>query len=219
MTWLIVVLLAVFAFAGGALAFRLDKALWTTLGAALVFGLAGYAVQASPDLASAPKSAAERGVNEEFDIVEVRREFVAESEHSPQPFLLTADAMARRGQYVEAAEFLSGLAAQNPQDFEVWLALANTLVEHAEGQLTAPALYAYRQAAALRPENLAPGYFIGASLIRQGRVPEAREAWRETLENAPEDAEGRDAMQLRLERLDQLLGGEALMSPPEAEAQ
>ena len=205
MIWLLTLLLAVLAAVGAAWAFRLDRNLWTTLGAALAFGLAGYALQASPDLPSAPKSAERRGIEETFDIVEARREFVAEQEQSPQPFLLTADAMARRGNYVQASEFLSNLAAQHPQDFEIWLALGNTLVEHADGQLTAPALYAYRQASALRPDHPAPGYFIGVSLIRQGRIEEGRAAWRETLENAPDDAEGLTGLRQRLESLDALI--------------
>ncbi len=142
----------------------------------------------------------------EFDIVAQRREFIADAERSRAELLITADAMARRGRSIEASQLLSGITSENPQDFEAWLALGNTLVDHADGALTAPALYAYRQAATLAPQHPGPGYFFGVALIRQGRLPEAREIWSETLANAPEGAAGREALAERLARLDGLLG-------------
>ncbi len=206
MTWVAAVLLALLAFAIAAAVFRVGKPLWTSLAAALAFGLAGYALQASPNLPSAPKEArAEQAVGE-FDIVEARREFIAVRERSSASNLITADAYARRGRYVEAAQLLAGLTSANPQDFEAWVAQGNALVEHADGALTAPALYAYRQAAELKPAHIAPGYFLGVALIRQGRLMEARQIWMETLANAGEDAEGRAGLEERLARLDGMLG-------------
>ena len=206
MTWLVVVLLAGVAFAIAVLIFRLERALWTSLAAALTFGLAGYAWQASPDLHSAPKAAEGAADQGEFDIVAQRREFVAEGERSRAQALFQADAMARRGRYIEASEFLSGITNANPRDFESWLALGNVLVEHADGTLTAPALYAYRQAATLRPSHPGPGYFLGVALIRQGRFMEARGIWAEALANAPDDAAGKIGLEERLNRLDAMLG-------------
>jgi len=222
MTWLSVILLALAAFAIAVLIFRLERALWTSLAAALMFGLAGYAWQANPDLAAAPKSA-ETGDNQsEFDIVEQRQEFIGENERSRSNGLITADAMARRGRYIEASQFLSGVTNENPRDLEAWLALGNVLVEHADGALTAPALYAYRQAATLAPAHPGAGYFLGVSLIRQGRFMEARGIWAEALANAPEDAAGRPGLEERLSRLDGMLGAmgemQATQGPPAAAA-
>ena len=73
---------------------------------------------------------------------------------------------------------------------EVWLALGNALVEHAEGQLTQPALFAYRRADQADPDGLGVGYFTGLAYIRQGRLPEALQLWRETLADAAPDAPG-----------------------------
>lgn len=206
MTWISVVVLALVAFAIAAVVFRLDRKLWTSLGAALVFGLAGYAWQANPGLASAPKSAESGPGESDFDIVEQRREFIADNERSRANALITADAMARRGRYIEASEFLSGVTNENPRDLEAWLALGNVLVEHSDGVLTAPALYAYRQAATLAPAHPGAGYFLGVALIRQGRFMEARGIWAEALANAPEDAAGRAGLEERLSRLDGMLG-------------
>lgn len=205
MTWLLAIVLAIAAFAAAVVLFRLDRSLWAMLGAVLVFGLAGYAVQASPDLSSAPKNADQNAMQDRLDVVEARRAFIGGDERSYANFLVTSDAMARRGRFADAAEWVSGATREDPQDFEAWLALGIALVEHADGQLTAPALYAFNRADAIEPDHPGPGYFIGVSLLRQGRLLDAREAWAEALANAPEDAAGRDELAARLQGLDAVI--------------
>ncbi len=214
MTWIAVIGLAIVTFAIAAFGFRLAKGLWTSLAAALGFGLAGYALQASPELPSAPKAAVEAASEQEFDVVEARREFVSQGDRSASEMLVVSDAMARRGRYAEAAQMLEGVTRQDPQDFEAWLAQAIALTEHADGALSQASLYAFQRASAVKPDNLAPGYFLGVSLVRQGRLMEARQVWRETLEGAPEDAEGRAGMEDRLARLDAMLGAMQAGQPP-----
>ncbi|WAT18637.1 cytochrome C biosynthesis protein [Aurantiacibacter sp. MUD11] len=216
MTWLAVIALALVAFALAAFGFGLARNLWTSLLAALGFGLAGYALQASPDLPAAPKSADEAQQEQAFDVVAARREFVPQRDWSPSQFMVTSDAMARRGRYEEAARMLAGVTRENPQDFEAWLAQGIALTEHADGYLTQAALYAYQRAATVKPDSLAPGYFLGVSLVQQGRLMEARQVWRETLESGPEDAEGRAGLEERLSRLDGMLG--AMNAAAQAEA-
>ena len=205
MTWIAVIALALIAFGVAALGFGLARGLWTSLAAALGFGLAGYALQASPDMPSSPTSAAVEMGQQDFDIVDARREFVAQADRSGSNVLITSDAWARRGRYAEAAQMLAGVTRQDPDDFEAWLAQGIALTEHADGALTQPAIFAFQRASNLKPANLAPGYFLGLSLVRQGRLVGAHEAWRETLDNAPADAEGRAGMEERLARLDMLL--------------
>lgn len=214
MTWIAVILLALLAFAIAAVAFKLEKGLWTSLAAALGFGLAGYALQASPDMPSAPKSASARAAELEYDVVEARREFVAQRDWSQNRLLVTSDAMARLGRFEEAAQLLAGDSDRDRRDFEVWLAQGIALIEHADGSLTQASLYALQQAANAKPDSLAPGYFLGVALIRQGRLMEARQIWRETLENGPEDAEGRAGLEDRLARLDGMLGAMSQGQPP-----
>ncbi len=220
MTWIAVIGLAIVAFAVAAFGFRLAKGLWTSLAAAIGFGLAGYALQASPDLPAAPKSAAAAEGEQMFNVVEARREFVAQGDRSGSDMMVVSDAMARRGRYAEAAQMLEGVTRENPQDFEAWLAQAIALTEHAAGTLSQASLYAFQQAAAVKPDSLAPGYFLGVSLVQQGRLMEARQVWRETLDGAPEDAEGRAGMEDRLARLDAMLGAmqagqQPMGTPPE----
>lgn len=212
MTWLIAVLAAAAAFALAVLVFRLPRGTWTSLAAAPVFGLAGYTLQASPAIPGAPKDAVAETYTDEWEMVPSRQLLVAGDGKSTDPTMITADAFARQGQFEDAAAFYRTIAVRNPQDFEAWLALGNALVEQADGQLTQASVYAYRQANLLRPDSPAPGYFLGLSLVRQGRMMEARGVWREALDGmaaAPADGSGNDSarafMADRVDRLDSML--------------
>ena len=88
---------------------------------------------------------------------------------------------------------------------EARLALANAILEHADGQLTPAAMYAYEQAARADPGEPGPGFFLGVAMIRNGRLPQARELWADMLTKAPADAPWREGLEDRLSRLDSLI--------------
>ncbi|QPC99712.1 tetratricopeptide repeat protein [Qipengyuania soli] len=206
MTWLPIIALAALTFGIAVYALKLPRSLWMLFAAALLFGLAGYAMQGSPDLASAPAAGPSAQQSETGELlVEARREFYPDTA-LPSRFVVTADAFARRGQFEHAANFLRNAVSENPRDGEAWLALGNALVEHANGQLTAAALYAYSQAEEVQPGNPAPTYFLGLALLRAGQPGQTRALWSELLEEAPADAAWRPALEMRLQRLDALLG-------------
>lgn len=219
MIWLAVIGLALGAFAVGAFALGLARGLWTSMLATLALGLAGYGLQSRGDLAAAP--AAGRGVAEGalFDLAEARHELVAPADRSRSDLMMLADGMARQGRYADAIALLGGATAADPGDFEAWLAKGNALVEHTQGVLTPAALYAYREAARLRPEHIAPNYFLGVALIRQGRLIEAYEIWRDALQQAGPDAAGRAALAERVMRLETMLGMMASMTEGAAAAE
>jgi cytochrome c-type biogenesis protein CcmH len=217
MGWLLIVLLALAAFALAAWAFHLERRLWTTLLAALALGLVGYATQARPDLPSAPHRAAAAGGEMQWGSVEARKEMISARYRSSSNRMIIADALTRQGQFGNAATLLRGTVAENPRDGEAWVALGNALVEHAEGSLTPAALYAFRQAAVAAPQSAAPGYFLGLALVRQGRIPEAREVWQATLARAGGDDEPGALLAERAARLDTLLAqAGALPAAPSA---
>ena len=213
MTWLLAIALALGAFALGAFALGVARQGWTTFAAALALGLAGYALQASPDVPGAPAAGPQASGETDWAFVDARREMVATADRSTGQRMIVADALARQGQYANAAAMLRAAVSENPRDGEAWLALGNALVEHADGALTQPALLAYRRAAELSPGSAGPGYFLGFALIRQGRLMEARNVWASTLETASEDAAGRAALEERLARLDQLIAGAGAVPP------
>lgn len=205
MTWIAAIALALAAFAVAALVLRLPRVTWTALLAALALGLAGYAWQASPDQPGAPKPMRAAAAQGEWPLVEERKALIDPGRASNSPLVLTADGYARRGRFEESAALLRSALQRQPTDAEAWLALANVLVEHADGNLTRPALLAFRRAAEADPRSVAPGYFLGVALLRQGRFGEGREVWQRTLQEAPADAFGRARMQDRADGLDRLL--------------
>jgi len=226
---LIALIVAVAAFALAVALFRLPRAHWASLVTALVFGLAGYTLQASPAMPGAPKAAVAESYTDEWEILPARQLLVTADDKSRDPAMVTADAFARRGQFIDAAGFLRGMLDREPRDFEAWVALGNALTEQADGQLTQASVFAFRQANQLRPTSAAPGYFLGLSLIRQGRMMEARSVWRETLTGmgpttptatAGEDDQARAFMTDRIERLETMLqqmGAVPEAAPPAAQ--
>jgi cytochrome c-type biogenesis protein CcmH len=197
------ILLAATAFAVAAFALRLPRAGWTLFAAALLFGLAGYALQGSPGQAGAPKSLAAEMGGEGEALVDARRAIYGPA--PPSRFVTVADGFARRGQFADAAGILRSSLAGSPDDPEAWLALANALTEHAGGQLTPAAMFAYERAERAEPGNPGPGFFLGVALIRSGRLQQARALWAGMLADAPADATWRPGLAERLERLDILI--------------
>ena len=204
MIWLPLIALALFAFLMAVFVIKLPRSAWALFGAALLFGLAGYALQGSPGLGGSPKIAQSQSNAGNLALVDARRQMF-NPDRAPSRYVTVADGFARRGQFQDAAGILSGAVSQNSNDGEAWLALANALVEHADGSLTPAALYAYGQAQTVLPGHPGPSYFLGVSLIRSGRPLEARQLWADTLERAPADAPWRPQMEERLSRLDELL--------------
>lgn len=212
MSWIAVIALAVLSFLAAVFLLKVNRSGWSLLGAALLFGLSGYGLQGSPAMQAAPGTTrAQQGLDGEL-LVSSRRDFF-DATQLPSRWILTGDGFARRGDYMKAAGFYRSATQENPADTEAWLALGIALVEHAEGNLTPPALNAFQRAQALDETNGGARYFLGLSWLRAEQVGRTVELWAEALEAAPEDAPWRDTLALRLMRLQQLLG----MSAPAAD--
>ncbi|WEK46757.1 MAG: cytochrome C biosynthesis protein [Candidatus Andeanibacterium colombiense] len=205
MSFVFAILLAAASFAAIAFVFRLPRNAWTLVLTALVLGLAGYASQASPDLAGAPGHPPKDDTEVDWAVIDMRKGLVPPNLHSTAPLLVTADALARRGQYADAGVLLRGIVHENPNDSEAWLALGNALTFQADGVMTRAALLAYRRSEALAPNSGAPAFFVGWAMIRQGKLLEGRQVWADKLKQMPADAPGRDELAKRLANFDQIL--------------
>lgn len=205
MSWVPILALAVLVFIAAAFFLKLPKAGWTTFGAALLFGLAGYALQGEPGKPAAPKDRVAEIQQSNFALIEARRSLFGADQPSAR-WVTVADGFTRKGQFADAADLLRNAVAENPRDAEAWVALGNVLIEHADGMLTPAALYAYERAERIDPGNPAAAYFTGFALLRAGQPGQTRAIWADILENAPEDAPWREELAGQLERLDQMLG-------------
>lgn len=212
MIWLPILLLAIIAFAIAAFVLRLPRRGWTMLGAVLMFGLAGYAMQGHPGQAGAPKQAAQDVAQSGEVIVAVRRALFDPTQPPPR-YLMVSDGFARRGRFDEAAGLLRGGLRDNPNDTEGWLALANALVEHAQGQVTPAAQLAFERAEATMPAHPGPAYFLGIAYLRSGKPKEARDVWAQLLEKTPADAPWRADLKARIDQLDAALASIATPAP------
>ena len=205
MSWIVVIGLAALAFAAAAGPLKVPRSGWEAIGAALLLGIAGYALQGRPQQRGAPKPASERVMGDGAALVAARQELRSTTGSGANSWLVIGDALARNGRYADAARILQGAVRQNPADPDGWLALGNALVGHAEGTLSPAALYAYRRAAAADPEHPGPPFFLGLALAQTGRLGEARAMWAELLARSPKDAPWRADLALRLDRLDQFI--------------
>ena len=204
MSWVVTIALAVLSFGIIAFLLKAPRSGWEAIGAALLVGVAGYALQGRPDLPSAPKQPVESAAGNAAALVEARKaldgQIAARGQSSN--WIVVSDALARHGQYADAAGILIGALEQNPKNSDAWLALGNALVGHAEGSLSPASLYAYRRAAQAAPDAPGPPFFLGLALAESGRLAEARQLWADLLARSPADAPWRPDLERRIARLD-----------------
>lgn len=200
MTWLLIGLLTLAAFVLTHRLVKPPRSGAAAIGAALLAGIAGYAAQSHPGLPGSPTAARETMTGDAEGIA--ARQKLSATPAGGDKRMIIADAMARRGHYADAATVLRGVVASNPKDATGWLALANTLVSHADGRLSPAAIFAFRRAEAAQPENPGPPFFLGMALAQSGRLKEARAVWVDLLERSPADAPWRGDLTARLQELD-----------------
>ncbi|RVQ65316.1 tetratricopeptide repeat protein [Croceicoccus ponticola] len=205
MGWIIVLALAAITFAGMAFVLKLPRGGREFAGAALMLGLAGYALQGHPQMRGSPTVPRENAESGQAALIEARKA-MGDQYGRGQSYLITADAFVRAGQFGAAAGMLRGAIHENPDDPDVWVALGNALVGHANGIITPAALYAFDNAAAIAPEHLGPPFFKGLALAQSGQFEEARAMWQGLLDRPGDtNAPWRADLTERLARLDAII--------------
>ncbi|MFM5884512.1 MAG: tetratricopeptide repeat protein [Novosphingobium sp.] len=214
MTWVAVLALAGLAFAVIAFVLKAPRAGWEAVGAALMFGAAGFAWQGQPALPGAPKAPVEASRPDGAALVAARKQLSAQGDDQPNSWAIIADAMARNGSYADAAGVLLGAVRKEPGNADAWLAMANDLVAHANGALTPAAHYAYDRAAKADPAHPGPAFFMGLALATNGKLDEGRDTWAALLARAPKDAPWRGDLEQRLARLDAFIAAQRSQPAP-----
>lgn len=214
MTWVVILLLAGAAFAVMAVVLKMPRAGWEITGAALLFGISGYALQGHPGLAGAPKQALEDKKVADAELLK-ERAAMGDRFGKGQSWLVLADGLSRQGQYGAAATVLGKAVEKEPGDADLWVALGNALVGHSDGLITPAAQFAFQKAATISPEHPGPPFFMGLALAQSGRLADARAIWAELLRRSPADAPYRQDLESRLQRIDSMLAaaGQAPAGP------
>jgi cytochrome c-type biogenesis protein CcmH/NrfG len=76
---------------------------------------------------------------------------------------------------------LQGQLEQSPRDMDLWLGLADALIQHANGLLTPSAEMAFNRAAQVAPDHPAPRFFYGLGVARMGQFDAAEQLWQQVL--------------------------------------
>lgn len=203
MGFVALLLLGAAAFAGMA-ALRVERALWSTLGAALCLGGAGYAWQGRPLLPEAPTRQVERTASIDAEELALRDSLFGRYT-ADVAYLVAADAMTRTGNDDAAARVVLGGLSKMPDSFMLWTWAGVTLTAEAGGRLSPPALLAFRQAARLAPEHPGPPYYLGMAYLQAGQLPEARRLWWRAVRLSPAGTDYRRDIARRLILLDRLI--------------
>lgn len=208
MTWVLILLVAALVFGLLAFVLKMPRAGWELSGAALLVGIAGYALQGHPGEAGAPKAPIENKRAADEALLNQRRQ-MGDQFAQGQSWLILADGLARQGQYGAAAEVLRKGAQQFPKDADLWVSLGNALVGHSDGIITPAAQFAFQKAATVAPDHPGPPFFMGLALAQSGRLADARAMWAELLRRSPADAPYRADLSERIQRIDSMLAASA----------
>lgn len=208
MSWAVIALLLAAVAAGLILPGRLPRSLWELAGAALLFGLAGYAWQGSPGLAGAPRAAVETAPRFDEELAKLRDSFGGQYGQTGQ-WLILSDGLARRGKTQEAANVIAAGLRARPDDAALWVGMGNALVLHGGGFISPSAEYSYNQAMRLAPQSAAAPFFYGLALADSGQYAPARKIWSDLRDKVPAESPLHAELTSYLARLDRILAGQA----------
>ena len=200
MAWIPILLFVAVVLVAMVWLFKLPRGAWEAVAAALMLGLAGYAVQSSPGQAGAPGQRNAAGGFDGAALIEVRRQFDG-SPVSKNSTIVTADGLVRSGRFDYAAALLNGYLDKNPDDSEAWTALGNAILAQAEGNLTEAAIEAYRRGAVADEADPAPYFFLGLGWLNSGDFERTAALWQLAYERTEEGTPAHEEMGARLSLL------------------
>ena len=176
---------------------RVRGAALQLVSAAMLFGLAGYALQGEARLTGSP--AAERVATPLPPALptDLAAEFYG-AFNAATPWLAIANGYLRRGDSAGAVATLTSAVRASPRTSELWIALGNAMVAHNGGRSSPASELAFRRSASLAPRHPAPRFFYGLSLLQQGQVEPGLALWKDLLAGAPEHAAWRIPLAARI---------------------
>lgn len=145
---------------------------WRPIGLALACGAIAFAWQGWQQ---APHQPVRRGAADGAAMIAARQAQFG-GPHAGNRWLVIADALARHGQFGEAAQVLLGASAKEPGNAEAWLGLGDALYGHAGGRLVPAVELAYDRADRMAAPRPATGLVSAQAMATSGRKSDA-EAW------------------------------------------
>lgn len=196
MGWLMLAALMV-ATAAAMVLLRVPRLLWSMVGAALMLGATGYALQGQPTLpGQVARPDADAMVPDE-GLIDLRTQMFGRY-GTESAYLTAADAMARSGSSRFEVQAILGGIRGAPRSAALWTALGDAMVRHDRGELSAPAHFAFDQAIRLAPNEPGPRFFLGMAQVRANDFAGAELSWRRALARTAPNAQYRSAIVERL---------------------
>lgn len=184
-------------------ALRLARPLWPLLGAALMLGATGYALQGSPTQPASLAKPRTVDLAEDPTLLDLRDRLLGRYSLDAA-YISAGDAMLRTGNERAAVQVLLGGVAKIPRSLALWTALGSAYAAH-DRAVSPPALLAFRQAARLGPDHPAPPFFLGLAYVRADEYAKARPLWARAVALSPANASYRRDLAIRLALLDDFL--------------
>lgn len=207
MGWIGLALLGAAAMAAMAL-LGVPRLLWSFVGAALMLGAAGYALQGRPMVPAHRVSPDVDPITVDPTLVDLRERMTGKISMDGA-YLIAGDAMLRSGDAQSAAQVVLGGVRKYPRSFTLWMGLGTNLAANDGQQVSPAALFAFRQAIRLAPDHPAPPFFLGMAYVQAGEFAKARPYWVRAVALAPKAAGYHRDLLIRLVALDQVLASQA----------
>jgi cytochrome c-type biogenesis protein CcmH len=167
------------------------------LGAALCVAVTGYALQGSPAQPGTPVISREVAAQRDSG-ADALQKSLRTGYGDDAAWLNLADALERRGATQEAVLAMRSGIRDHRNSPDLWVGLGRALIAHGDGVPGPAALFAFRHAAALAPDDPGPPFFLGLALAQQGKSDEAAALWRKLLAKTPPNAPWRAELEARL---------------------
>jgi cytochrome c-type biogenesis protein CcmH len=206
MGWIVLLVIGAGAF-GLALLLGAPRTLGSFIGAALMLGATGYALQGRPGLAGRPTSAGRTGSTLDAGVAELRTKMFGRF-GAAEPYFFAADALERTGAQANAVRLLLGGVNAQPNNAALWTGLGTAYAEH-DGTVSPAARFAFARAMQLAPDHPGPPYFLGLALVRAGQFREAQRWWARSYAITPDALSYRAEIGRRLTLLEALIASEA----------
>jgi cytochrome c-type biogenesis protein CcmH len=181
MIWMWILLVALVTLGAIFLFGKLPAAARPLAVAAVMVGVAGYALQGSPSLPGKPIVAPEQleGFGE---AITDRQQGMADRFGPAAQWIAMSDGFARTGKTALAAQTLEKGLERYPDNVDLWVGLGNALVAHGGGVMSPAAALAFDEAAKRDPNHPAPPFFAGLAMAQSGDLKGADAVWSADLE-------------------------------------